>query len=126
MKEFILANWYYIILAVLALASFVLSFVMSLKRNKGADTLTSIKEALLENIPFWVVLSENLSTGEDKKNNVISLGIALVSKMMGRNLSADENDYFVAFIKDSLEKVLTTPQKKLEKAKIEQKHKYTV
>lgn len=126
MKEFILANWYYIILAILAIASFALSFIMSIKRHKGTDTLTSIKEALLENIPFWAVLSENLSTGEDKKNNVLSLGIALVSKMMGRKLSADENAYFVAFINDSLEKVLTTPQKKLQKAKIEQKHKYTV
>lgn len=126
MKEFLVKNWYYIILAVIALASFVVSVINIKKKNKNANVFDSVKAALLENIPFWAVISEGLASGEDKKNNVISLGIALVSKMMGRQISADENAYFVAFISENLEKVLATPQKKLEKAEIAQKSKYTV
>lgn len=125
MKEFILNNWYYLLLAALALTSFIVSLIMSLKK-KGTDLLTSAKEALLENIPFWAVISENMTSGEDKKNNVLSLGLALVSKILGKKLNADETAYFMAFIADSLEKVLATPQKKLQPAKIDKKTKYTV
>lgn len=128
MKEFILANWYYIILAVLAILGFIVSLILAIKKGKGSNTniFESIKVALLEQIPFWAVLSEGLVSGEDKKNNVLSLGIAVVRKMLGRDLTADENTFFVAFISDSLEKVLSAPQKKLTKAENAKKSKYTV
>lgn len=126
MKEFLLNNWYYMILAVIALVSFILSFIGIKKKNKNANIFDSVKAALLENIPFWAIISESMASGEDKKNNVISLGIALVSKMMGRKITPDENDFFVAFISENLEKVLAAPQKKLEKAEIAQKSKYTI
>lgn len=126
MKEFLLNNWYYMVLALVALGSFVLSFISVRKKNKNANIFDSIKAALLENIPFWAIISEGLASGEDKKNNVISLGVALVSKMMGRKITADESAYFVAFISENLEKVLAAPQKKLQKAEIAQKSKYTV
>lgn len=124
MKDFIYKNWYYLILAFIAIASFIISLVISLKKRKGGSILDSIKEALLENIPFWAVISEGLVSGEAKKDNVISLGIALASKMSGRKLSAEENDYFVAFISENLEKVLATPQKKLQAPKTAQSGKY--
>lgn len=126
MKDFLLKNWYYLILATVAVAGFVVSLVLSLKRNKGSNVFDSIKEALLENIPFWSVLSEGLATGEAKKDNVLTLGIALVDKMLGRKMTADEISYFTAFISDNLEKVLSAPQKKLETAKIAEKSKYRV
>ena len=124
MKEFLLKNWYYIILAVLAIAGFITSLVLSLKRNKGANIWDSVKAALMENIPFWAIISEGLGSGEAKKDNVLTLGIALVNKLLGRKLTADENDYFVAFISEQLEKVLSTPQKKLEKPKNKANGKY--
>ncbi len=126
MKDFLLKNWYYIILAVIAVASFITSIILSLKRNKGGNILDSVKEALLENIPFWAIMSEGLASGADKKNNVITLGIALARKILGRDLSADENNYFVAFISEGLEKILATPQKKLIKAENAPKSKYVV
>ena len=128
MKEFILANWYYIILAVLAILGFIVSLILAIKKGKGSNSniIESIKVALLEQIPFWAVLSEGLISGEDKRNNVLSLGIAVVRKMLGRDLTADENTFFVAFISDSLEKVLSAPQKKLTKAENAKKSKYTV
>lgn len=125
MEEFLLKNWYFIILAMLAIISFIFSVVVAMKK-KGTNILDSVKEAILENIPFWTVISEGMASGVDKKNNVISLGMALASKMLGRNLTADENSFFVAFISEQLEKVLATPQKKLEKAEIAKKSKYTV
>ena len=113
MKEFLLANWYYLVLAFIAIAGFILSLCTSLKRHKGSNIFDSVKEAILEQIPIWAIMSEGLSSGADKKNNVISLGIALASKLLGRNLTADENNYIASFISSQLENVLSAPQKKL-------------
>lgn len=125
MKEFIYKNWYYLIVAVLGIATFTVSLITAVKRNKNrGNVFDTVKEALLENIPFWITISEGFSGGEAKKDNVISLGMALVNKMLGRKISPDENDYFVAFISDSLEKVLATPQKKLVVPKMAEKGKY--
>lgn len=112
MKEFLIANWYYIVLAFVAVAGFISSLIVSLKKKSG-NLFDSVKEALLENIPLWAVLSESLASGEDKKNNVISLGIALASKLLGKKLDADEVNYFSSFISEHLEKILAAPQKKL-------------
>lgn len=124
MKDFLLNNWYYILVAALAVISFIASLIISIKKKGSSNIIDSIKEAVLENLPFWCVLSEGLNGGEAKKDNVLSLGIALVSKMLGRNLTADENDYFIAFISEHLEKILATPQKKLEAPKKADSSKY--
>lgn len=124
MKDFLIKNWYYIILAFVAVAGFVSSLIIALKKGKNPNLFDSIKTALLENIPFWAVMSEGLASGTDKKNNVITLGIALVRKLLGRDLSADENNYFVAFVSENLEKILTAPQKKLKTAEINKKSPY--
>lgn len=113
MKEFLLANWYYLIMAFVAVVGFVVSLCVSLKKNKGANILDSIKAAILEQLPIWAIMSEGLSSGANKKNNVISLGIALASKLLGRNLTADESYYFSSFISEQLENILSAPQKKL-------------
>lgn len=113
MKEFLLTNWYFIVLAMLAILSFIISFISIRKKNKSGNLLDTIKKAILENVPFWVCISEGMNEGADKKNNVISLGLALVQKMFGRNLTADESNYFVAYIGEQIEKILSAPQKKL-------------
>lgn len=124
MKDFIMKNWYYLLVAALAIVSFVASLIISIKKNKNTNITDTIKEALMEQIPFWAIISEGLAGGETKKDNVISLGVALASKLLGRNLTADENSYFVAFITEHLEKVLATPQKKLQAPKNAQSGKY--
>ena len=124
MNEFILNNWYYILLSFIAVLGFITSLVLTFKRNKGANVFDSVKAALLENIPFWASISENLATSQDKRNNVLTLGIALVSKLLGRKLSAEENNYFAAFIGENLEKILAAPQKKLLKVENGSKSKY--
>lgn len=117
MKEFLSQNWEKVIIVAVAVLSFIASLIITIKKKGSNNIIDSIKEAVLENLPFWCVLSEGLNGGESKRDNVLSLGIALVSKMLGRNLTADENDYFVAFISEHLEKILATPQKKLEAPK---------
>ena len=124
--EFLKQNWYYVVLAVIAIATFVISCVSMKRKNKNLSLLESAKLAILENIPTWAVISEGFVSGADKKNNVLTLGIALVRKILGRDLSADENDYFVAFISEGLEKILTAPQKKLQPAKNQNKSPYRV
>lgn len=120
MKEFFLQNWYYILLAVVAIAGFISSLIISLKR-KPSNIFDSIKAAILEQLPLWAIMSEGLASGADKKNNVISLGIALANKLLGRNLTADENNIIASFIGENLEKILAAPQKKLAQT---QKSKY--
>ncbi len=120
MKEFLLQNWYYILLAVVAIAGFISSLIISLKR-KPSNIFDSIKAAILEQLPLWAIMSEGLASGADKKNNVISLGIALANKLLGRNLTADENNIIASFIGENLEKILAAPQKKLAQT---QKSKY--
>ena len=124
MKEFLLANWYYLVLAFVAVAGFISSLCISLKKNKNSNIFDTIKATLLEQIPLWAIMSEGLSSGTDKKNNVISLGIALASKLLGRNLTADENTFIASFISSQLENVLSAPQKKL--AMTSKSGKYTV
>ena len=121
MKEFLLTNWYFIVLAMLAILSFIISFVSIRKKNKSGNLLDTIKTAILENVPFWVCISEGMSEGADKKNNVISLGLALVQKMFGRKLTADESNYFVSYIGEQIEKILSAPQKKLVAVESEKK-----
>ena len=125
MKDFLIKNWYYIILAFVAVAGFVSSVIIAVRKGKNPNFFDTIKAALLENIPLWAIMSEGMVSGADKKNNVISLGIALIRKLLGRNLTADENNYYAAFISDNLEKILSAPQKKLIKAENMHKSKYT-
>lgn len=124
MKDFLIQNWYYILVAALAIVSFIASLIISIKKKGSSNIIDSVKESILENLPFWCVLSEGLQGGETKKENVLSLGIALASKLLGRKLTADENDFFVAFISEHLEKILSTPQKKLEAPKKADSSKY--
>lgn len=126
MEEFLKANWYYILVAVLAIASFVASLVITIKKKGSSNLFDSVKAAIMENLPMWAILSEGLVSGADKKNNVLQLGIALASKLLGRNLTADENAYFVSFIGEQLEKILSAPQKKLVKVVEPQKSKYVI
>lgn len=113
-KEFILKNWYYIAAIILLIISLVLTYI-SVKKKGKIDTLSALKEAALEELPMWITLSEGLASGADKKANVLSLAIAFFAKKLGRNLTSNETDLFVAFIGDQLEKILSTPQKKLTK-----------
>lgn len=117
MLEFLKDYWNLIFDAfcvVLFIVSVVIAFIR--KRKNKLNFLDSVKEALLENLPTWIILSENLKEGKDKKNNVISLGVAFATKLVGRELSPDETSYLVAFIENGLESILSTPQKKLETA----------
>lgn len=123
--EFIKNNWYYLILTLLAIGGFIASIVIKCKRGK-MNPLDAIKASAMEEMPFWISISESLEGPENKRNNFLSLVIAYVSKKFGRNLTAEENQFFVTWAEDMLEKILATPQKKLNKAKIEQKSKYRI
>lgn len=123
--EFIKNNWYYLILTLLAIIGFIVSIII--KKKYGKMNLTdAIKAAAMEEMPFWITLSEGLEGGENKKNNFLSLCIAYISKKLGRNLTAEENQFFVTWASDMLEKFLTTPQKKLMQPKTAQKSKYRI
>ena len=121
-KQFLIQNWYLIAVVVLCIAL----FIVSLFKNKNLGLVEKIKASLLEQLPIWIILSEQFNTGEAKMNNVLALGLALVSKMLGRALTADENTFFESFIREQAEKILSAPQKKLKTAEITKKSKYTV
>lgn len=124
--DFLLQHWKEILWAVLMLVSFTISLILAIRKRGKENILTSVKEALLEQIPTWAILSEGFSSGQAKKENVLTLGLALVQKMLGRNLSADENAFWVSFLTEQLEKILSTPQKKLTVVKKENVSKYRI
>lgn len=124
--EFLPQHWKEILWAVLMLVSFTISLILAIRKRGKENILTSVKEALLEQIPTWAILSEGFSSGQAKKENVLTLGLALVQKMLGRNLSADENAFWVSFLTEQLEKILSTPQKKLTVVKKENVSKYRI
>ena len=102
--EFIKVNW----LVLLSIALLLVDFFVSLfrKRTKVVDT---IKEFILDNLPFYISNAEKLlSGGIEKKDYVINSVLRLLAdRYPGINVLPYE-----AFISQSIEKILSTPEKK--------------
>ena len=102
MIEFLQANWFYLVVAVLGLIEF---FLLIFKKNKIIDSaLTS----LLEVLPGMVTAAETLfgaGRGQDKLQWVVKIAQAYYESLGGQN----EID---SIIFEQIEKILATPEKK--------------
>ena len=116
MKEFILANWYYLAVFALALAGFVISIAMKRKGGK-TNLLDSVKSALLEQIPLWADLVEKPGNGEQKKEAVIELALNEAKAYLGRELTQPEQQAIITLASSHLEDVLKAPKAKSKKSK---------
>lgn len=103
MKEFILANWKYLICA----AAFLFVTIVTLIPKK-VKTLDTIKEVILANLPKFIDMVERPGDGREKMKEVIELCLAFITKLYP---GVQANQY-ISFIRSSVEAILNTPQKK--------------
>lgn len=99
MKEFIFANWQWIVAFVFAAIEFI---ILLCRKQVKTDTL---KEKILQLLPSCISLAEEIlgsGNGEKKKD--------LASRMIKALLSAGSD--YDDFISSAIESILSTPTKK--------------
>lgn len=101
---FLSDNWKWLLEIVLAIASILIVIL-----RKKVKVYESVKEYILSMLPYYINFAESLyDSGFDKKTFVYD---AIVAFLKGKFGNFDESKY-VDFIKDSIESILSTPQKK--------------
>ena len=116
--KFLKEYWLMIVYGAMILGALIVAIW---KKRGKLNLLDTIKAFILGELPTWISYSENLKGSTVKLNNVVSLALASVKKFVGRDLNAEEEAMFIAFITDNVEKILATPQKKLENKEMRRK-----
>lgn len=99
-------SWELLGTLLLLLIDVVLLFISIFKRK--VNVFDGTKEFIMEHLPTCIVLSEKIGqTGSEKKSACVSLMYDLM-----RKAGIDDVEYYEAFIKQNIESILCTPQKK--------------
>lgn len=110
-KNFILANWQFLISAILLIATFIVALIKGLK--KGLSISDIILGFILDQIPLWINEAEKVGgTGEEKRVMVLNNALNLAAKELGRQLTEQEAALIISHSSTKIEEVLSTPQKK--------------
>lgn len=110
-KTFIKDYWQIIAYCLIALLFLVINIII--KRKKGISLLDAVKETALEELPLTVLMfEEDGLEGEAKMAKVLGYTLARISKLIGKELSQDEINYWTSWIKARVENILSAPQKK--------------
>lgn len=109
MFEFVKSYWREILEVVLLLVSVIILIV---RKPVSSSVKDSIESNLLKSLPQFIDFVECPGNGSTKLNRVIGLGLKFVISKIGRSLTDDEIDYWTKFITDSVEAILSSPQKK--------------
>lgn len=110
MKEFLFANWYYLVSILILIASFIVAIV---RKKASMNVSDAIKASLSEYIPEFIKVAELTNdSGKNKLEFVIQLGLDKVSSILGVSLSIAQCEYWTAYIKKLTESILETPEKK--------------
>lgn len=105
MKEFILNYWQYLVIILVDL----IGLVFILLRKKQSITEASIKEMIADVVPGYINLAEaSGSTGRTK----LCLVVDLVLKRIQKYISKSDEQFWISYIHDVIEAILSTPQKK--------------
>lgn len=104
--EWIQSNWKLVSTGLLLLFYFILVLVQLFqKKVKVQDT---VKEAILSMLPELINKVEEPGNGKAKLQAVVEMCVAAISKLFP-GVSANQ---YIGFIKQSVEAILKTPQKK--------------
>lgn len=106
MIDFIQAHWPYVVIAAFEICSVVFYFIMFRKRGISSD---AIKLIISEKVAAFVKLAE--ATGEPG-NIKLSLAITGVYKAIAKYIKKQDQSFWLTYIKEHIEEVLSTPQKK--------------
>lgn len=105
MLDFLLQNWKIIICSILIIVNIILTIVF--KKTKVTDNVLTF---LMSVIPTLINKVESPGNGEEKCLAVVSWCVALLQDKFG--FSVDQAQTYVPKIKEFIEKILSTPQKK--------------
>ena len=108
MNEFLVFmsdNWKWILTLFLSIVNILICSLR--KRTKIVD---SVKEYILKWLPTFIRLAEDIGnlSGEEKKEVVLQF----VKENVSKNFDGIDLDCYIDFINDSIESILSTPQKK--------------
>lgn len=102
--EFIIENWKWLLEIAFAIAGIL---VVVLKRK--VKVFDSIKEIILSVLPAYISVAENsFDDGQVKKSFVLSS----IQEFLENKFGNIDMDLYIDFIEDSIESILSTPQKK--------------
>lgn len=82
------------------------------RKPKTIDEFYLLMDEVIVKLPSFINSVEVSGNGLDKKRKVLSSALSLLTKKLGRDLSIAESEYFVSKISNSIEMILSTPQKK--------------
>ena len=104
-KNFILANWQFLISAILLIATFIVALIKGLK--KGLSISDIILGFVLDQVPMWINDAESTNlTGEEKRIQVLNKAIQFTSKQLGRKLSEQESSLIATHVSTKIEEIL--------------------
>lgn len=104
MKEFIIEHYHELI----SLVSAVIVILITVFKKK-VKIFGSIYEEILRIAPYWIQEVENSELKGEKKLNEC---VACIKAQLGTSYPGVNLDFYTKFIKQSVENILSTPQKK--------------
>lgn len=111
MVEFLQAYWFYLYAFIVVLFDILILVIK--RRPKTLDDFTLIlNESFSSYLPALISKFEEPGKGEIKKIHVIDCMRSIIAHRLGRKLSPKEEKIFEKFVSESIESILSTPQKK--------------
>lgn len=103
--DFIIANWKILLIAVLIVIDIILTIVF--KKTKMTDNVLTF---IMSIIPGLINKVEEPGNGEDKLLAVITFCLSMLKDKFG--MTDEQAQAYVPVIRNFIEKILSTPQKK--------------
>ena len=105
MKEFLTTYWFELVLIVLT----VVSCVVSIIRKKPSKTNEDVKLMISEVLPGFINLAE--ASGVCGKAKLMFV-VESILKRIRKYVSEKDTSYWMTYIQEQVENILSTPQKK--------------
>lgn len=107
MKEFFIQYWHIIVVVV----ADIVGLVIALCLRKRKITPDAIKNIIASCLPYYINLAEvSCRDGRTKLCFVVDEVLSRIK----RYVSSIDEQYWITYIQECVEKILTTPQKKVE------------
>lgn len=105
MIEFLQEYWFQLVIVIVSLASVVCSFI----RRKSSGSMDEIKNMIADVLPGFINLAE--ASGVHGKSKLMFVIDSVMKRIKGYTSEKDEQ-FWMSYIRDQVENILSTPQKK--------------
>ena len=90
----------------------ILILIFKRKPKTLDEFLSILHEVVANRLPILINSAESQVSASIKKLNVVDAAYAIVKSQLGRELSSKEKAVFQSYVSESIEMILSTPQKK--------------